>query len=353
MWAESAQPSAEFTEAEQRSISSYWLAAAFERDLPDDGSPFAVTVVGQPIVVVRLEGEIVALPDRCSHRGARLSAGDIRRSPDGDECLVCPYHGLHFGRDGTTGHLPARPAERRPSTLDLSPHHVTIDSGIVWICLADDPLGPIPDWSAIDDPDFASFRLGPERWQVMPTRVVENFNDLGHFPTVHAETFGDAETPLVPPFEFTTTDFGFDHAADMTQMDRITLDGPLVPIPVRFSYRHIFPFSTELVLDYDETRREWIQLTVCPVGPTESLVFQQNRRNFDLECDDADIQAWHDFQLAVNEEDRDVLEGLLPRRLTLDGCAPESGRPVEIALSLDDFTIAYRRRWRRELEHHR
>lgn len=341
-----------FTEDERAAIGAHWLAVAFERDLPGDGSPFTITVLDRPVVIVNLDGALVALPDRCSHRGARLSGGDVRPGPSGNDCLVCPYHGLHFADDGTTCHLPARPTDRRPATLDLAPHHVRVDSGIVWVCLADDPLGEPPDWSATDD-EFASFQLGPERWQVMPTRVVENFNDLGHFPTVHAATFGDAETPLVPPFEFTATELGFDHVADMTQMDRITLDGPLVPIPVRFAYRHVFPFSTELVLDYDERRREWIQLTVCPVGPTESLVFQQNRRNFDLGCEAADIDAWHDFQLAVNDEDRVVLEDLRPRRLTLDGRQPGSGRPVEIALSLDDFTIAYRQRWRRALEHHR
>lgn len=327
----------------------YWLAACFERQL-DDG-PVGVTILGRAIVVGRLDDAVVALPDRCSHRGARLSDGHIASAPFAISCLVCPYHGLHFDHDGHAIHLPARRTDRLPSRLDLAPYSVEVRHGIVWISLAENPVGGIPDWSAFDqsvgpDPDLVGFQLGPEPWEVMPTRIVENFNDLAHFSTVHAGTFGDPDHPEVPPIEVCPTEVGFDHSVVMHQMDRVTLDGPLVPVPVTFSYSHVFPYATELVIDYDNDRREWIQMVVSPVSATRSVVFQQNVRNFDLDDDPAvslaaKINDWHDFQLAVNDEDRLILEAIEPREIPLG-----SGNDGEIALSFDTVTVAYRRAWR-------
>jgi nitrite reductase/ring-hydroxylating ferredoxin subunit len=44
-----------------------------------------------PLCVVRLDGELRALSDRCPHRGAPLSGGRL----DGT-AVTCPVHGLRF-----------------------------------------------------------------------------------------------------------------------------------------------------------------------------------------------------------------------------------------------------------------
>jgi vanillate O-demethylase monooxygenase subunit len=55
--------------------------------------------------------------------------------------------------------------------------------------MAGTPTTPIPDWSMLE-------QSGNQRcsmhaiWQTSPARHVENFNDLAHFATVHARTFG-------------------------------------------------------------------------------------------------------------------------------------------------------------------
>jgi len=67
------------------------------------GDLLGAEVDGVPIVLTRtLEGKIVALADRCSHRGGPLHEGTIR-----DGCLECPWHHSRFLTDGTVASGPA------------------------------------------------------------------------------------------------------------------------------------------------------------------------------------------------------------------------------------------------------
>ncbi|MEM9040032.1 MAG: Rieske 2Fe-2S domain-containing protein [Actinomycetota bacterium] len=330
----------------------YWHAVAFESQL-DDG-PIAVTLLGEELVVVRLGDEVLAAPDRCPHRSSRLSTGDVRIEPNGASCLVCPYHALHFDAGGRAVHLPPRPQDRLAARLDLPSLPVCVKHGMVWVSLSPDPIGGLPDWPSYDDPAMARFQLGPEPWATMPSRIVENFNDLGHFATVHAATFGvsdDERFVVVPPVDAKVVadvggrPTGLEQVVEMHQLDRQTLDGPLVPILAEFAYRHVFPFVTELRITYAPDRIEWIQVAFTPVSSLASeepraMVFQQNVRNFDVDVD-ADIDAWHDFQAAVNAEDREILEVLRPIVIGVDGTGAD-----EASLSFDDVTVAYRRLWR-------
>lgn len=62
-------------------------------DLEDD-QPRRVVIADTPVMVVRRDGRISALHDRCSHRGCSLSEGTL----EGDE-VVCACHGSRFRRD--------------------------------------------------------------------------------------------------------------------------------------------------------------------------------------------------------------------------------------------------------------
>jgi nitrite reductase/ring-hydroxylating ferredoxin subunit/uncharacterized membrane protein len=91
---------------------------AFQQ-LPDDwtsvvrtdelvvGRPKRFTVAGAPLLILRTDTDtdtgIVALADRCTHRGAPLDEGLL----DGD-CIECPWHGSRFDmRDGSVRRGPA------------------------------------------------------------------------------------------------------------------------------------------------------------------------------------------------------------------------------------------------------
>jgi phenylpropionate dioxygenase-like ring-hydroxylating dioxygenase large terminal subunit len=329
-------------QSEHELLRRYWYAASYASALDsgaEDGGLVSVTILDEDIVIARLDGELVASLDQCPHRGAPLSGG-IVVDHKGSACLQCPYHALHFDAAGTAVHLPAAPGDRLPSRLNLRLLPCEEHHGIVWVCLDPEPLGHIPPWETFDQPGVGRYQNDAEIWHAMPSRVSENFNDLAHLSFIHAQTFGDPANTEVPPEALTVSDDGhtITHMVTMAQLDRVTHDGPLVPVQVGYTYIHTMAFSTELCVQYDEDRAEWIQMTATPVSPTSALVFQQSVRNFEI---DGDLAGWQEFQKTVNGEDRDLLEVLKPERIGLDGA--QSG---EVALSVDAFTIAYRRLWR-------
>ncbi|HJP65596.1 MAG TPA: Rieske 2Fe-2S domain-containing protein [Actinomycetota bacterium] len=67
-----------------------WTAVAVMEDL-EDGKAIQATAGDTKVVVVRQDGSVHALLDRCSHRGCALSRGQVR-----GDALVCPCHGSTF-----------------------------------------------------------------------------------------------------------------------------------------------------------------------------------------------------------------------------------------------------------------
>jgi nitrite reductase/ring-hydroxylating ferredoxin subunit len=79
-----------------------WADVAAAADVIE-GTPLGAHVDGVGVVIVRDEGELHVLADRCTHRGAPLHEGDQR-----DGCIVCPWHQSIFRlRDGAVIQGPA------------------------------------------------------------------------------------------------------------------------------------------------------------------------------------------------------------------------------------------------------
>ncbi len=90
-----------------------WTDVMVESDLPDD-RPVAAMVGVVPLMILRRGDHVVALGDRCTHRGAPLHEGDLA---DGGDCIVCPWHGSRF--DTTTGEVMQGPATRPQPRLEV------------------------------------------------------------------------------------------------------------------------------------------------------------------------------------------------------------------------------------------
>jgi len=83
-----------------------WTAAADASQLPE-GRPTSVVVQDTPVLLVRRGEEILAIHDRCSHRGCSLADGRL----EGSE-IVCGCHGSRFDlRDGSLRGGPATSAQ--------------------------------------------------------------------------------------------------------------------------------------------------------------------------------------------------------------------------------------------------
>ena len=83
-------------------IRNTWYVAAWSHEVESEAL-FARVITGIPVLLYRESGGgVVALEDRCCHRGAPLSVG--RREGD---CVRCMYHGLKFDSTGTCVEAPA------------------------------------------------------------------------------------------------------------------------------------------------------------------------------------------------------------------------------------------------------
>ena len=67
-----------------------WAPVMREGELAE-GEPRYAEVHGVGVLVVRHDGELAALSNRCTHRGGALDEGEIA-----DGCVTCPLHGSVF-----------------------------------------------------------------------------------------------------------------------------------------------------------------------------------------------------------------------------------------------------------------
>ena len=83
-----------------------FLKVASLGELPE-GELLSVEVDGRSICLARVEDEVYAFADKCSHRDFPLSNGEL----DGDDCTItCEWHGARF--DMRTGKALSLPATR-------------------------------------------------------------------------------------------------------------------------------------------------------------------------------------------------------------------------------------------------
>ncbi|HEX6372702.1 MAG TPA: non-heme iron oxygenase ferredoxin subunit [Longimicrobium sp.] len=100
-----------------------WIRAAALSDLPEEGAVLGVEVAGRRVALARVEGEVYAFADNCSHRDFPLSVGEV----DAASCTVtCEWHGAAF--DLRTGE-PTCPPAIRPIPV----YTVRVDADEVWV----------------------------------------------------------------------------------------------------------------------------------------------------------------------------------------------------------------------------
>jgi nitrite reductase/ring-hydroxylating ferredoxin subunit/uncharacterized membrane protein len=100
-----------------------WTPALDASMLVDD-RPAHAQVGDLPVVIVKRNGSLYALADRCAHRGGPLHEGDL----EGD-CISCPWHGTRFRlEDGSV--------QRGPSAYPQPVYEARIADGRVEIRVA-------------------------------------------------------------------------------------------------------------------------------------------------------------------------------------------------------------------------
>jgi phenylpropionate dioxygenase-like ring-hydroxylating dioxygenase large terminal subunit len=187
-------------------LKNCWYVAAWSHELID-GKLLARTICDKPIVFYKSEtGKVVALEDRCCHRGARLSQG--RRE---GECLRCMYHGLKFDADGKCIQIPGQ--DTIPPQLGVRSFPVLERDQLIWVWMGDaaeaDP-GKIVDFPYLRDPDWRGMP-GYLHYDANYLFIVDNLSDFAHLAFVHPNTLGGSEeyAYTTKPASIEKTDWGF------------------------------------------------------------------------------------------------------------------------------------------------
>lgn len=166
-----------------------WYQAGWSDEL-EEGASLLRTILNQPILFWRREdGRIAAIFDRCPHRFAPLSAGQI----EGD-VVTCGYHGLAFDAVGACVRNPhgTITSAMRVRAFDAAERH-----GAIWIWMGEAGQGDpsaIPNLSFIDEtPHKARISF------YMPTAanyqlLVDNIMDLSHADYLHPTSLGGMMT---------------------------------------------------------------------------------------------------------------------------------------------------------------
>ena len=167
-----------------------WHAVCTSAELGDE--PRAVWLLGDPWVLWRGPGRVLAAPDRCPHRSAPLSAGSVV-----DGTLRCGYHGWRFDDGGTCVEIPSSPGAPVPTRASLPCAHGVVERhGLVWLA-PEEPVSDVPEFPEWDADGFDRAWSTVVETPVSAAQLVDNFLDASHFPYVHTQTFGVDEAAEV------------------------------------------------------------------------------------------------------------------------------------------------------------
>jgi phenylpropionate dioxygenase-like ring-hydroxylating dioxygenase large terminal subunit len=138
-------------------------------------------------------GKLYCMTDKCAHRYAALSKGEIV-----NDRIQCPFHGLEYSGDGACRCIPANgKSSEVPERFKVTSYPVYENYGYVWIFWGDKKEN-IPEVQFFDDLGkeftFASIK---DNWNAHYSRVIENQLDVAHVPFVHRTTIGRGNRTLV------------------------------------------------------------------------------------------------------------------------------------------------------------
>lgn len=298
-------------------IKNIWYVAAWDSEVTREGM-FARTITGVPVLMYRKEdGEIVAMEDRCCHRGAPLSVG--RREGD---CVRCMYHGLKFDASGQCVEAPGQtriPPQAKVRTFPVVQRHRWI-----WIWMGDPDkadAGLVPDTQWLDHPEWRSLD-GYIHYDVDYLLICDNLLDFSHLPFVHPTTLGG----------------GADYAANLPKVERLDngvkitrwalgIDPPPFAAAVRdwggkVDRWNIYNFTIPATLLMDSgmaptgqgaqegNRDGAIEFRGCqaitPETDNSTHYFFAHPHNFSLDKPEV-TQSIHDAVVAAFDEDRDII----------------------------------------------
>ncbi|THU73894.1 hypothetical protein C4D60_Mb04t27650 [Musa balbisiana] len=243
-----------------------WYPLYLTAEVPED-APLAHTVFDEKIVLFRDgNGVIRCFQDRCPHRLAKLSEGQLV-----DGRLECLYHGWQFGDDGKCLKIPQLPdGARIPRSACVRTYETRDSQGVVWVWMSDKnppDENKLPWFEHYARPGFQDVSTIHE----LPydhSILLENFMDPAHVPISHDRTdfYSKREDAQALLFEVTKRS-GRGFAGSWSKSKPPALTNLL-----RFEAPCILQNSNEYI-DKDGTKQYVSALFLCrPTGQGKSMV---------------------------------------------------------------------------------
>jgi nitrite reductase/ring-hydroxylating ferredoxin subunit len=175
------------------------------------GAPVQIKRFGERLAVWRdASGRPNVVQDRCPHRGASLSLGNIR-----DDALSCPYHGWTFDKSGACVDIPFGDGQddRRAATMrraGLKGYPAEDRAGYIWAFngpVADvTPLSIVP--YELEDPRWSLFQQ-EYVWDTNWLNILDNILDPVHALFVHMGVATQLKRAKLSQFAVDDFDEGF------------------------------------------------------------------------------------------------------------------------------------------------
>lgn len=151
--------------------------------------PRPATLQGVPLVLFRGEGgRAGALEDRCPHRNAPLTAGQVKQGQ-----LECPYHGWRFDQTGRCRAVPGLPGEPEAKATRAASYATRELDGFVWLYSTPnaEPATEPFRFPHLDDPRYTT---AYRSYFVRSTlhAALENTLDVPHTAFLHGGLFRTA-----------------------------------------------------------------------------------------------------------------------------------------------------------------
>ena len=170
---------------EIRHLRNRWYVACLTSELTS--KPVASRILEQPLVLFRTpsNGKTVILEDRCVHRQAPLSLGEVVNNN-----IQCGYHGIEYDESGACVRIPSQ--KQIPPGAVVRAYPCIEQQGFIHVWMGEPALC---DTKSPYDFPFAS---NPE-WRVRYAHLygrfdsrllIDNLMDVTHLPFAHKSTIG-------------------------------------------------------------------------------------------------------------------------------------------------------------------
>ncbi|KAL3844064.1 hypothetical protein ACJIZ3_001467 [Penstemon smallii] len=325
-----------------------WYPLYLTKNVPDD-APLGLTVFDKQIVLYKDgNGELRCHEDRCPHRLAKLSEGQLF-----DGKLECLYHGWQFqGDDGKCVKIPQLPAGAKiPQSACLKSYDIKDSQGVIWIWMSHKtPPNPekIPWFDNFARPGFRDISTIHE----LPydhSILLENLMDPAHVPISHDRTDFTAKREDATALYFKVTertDRGF---AGWWGRERDRSTPNYIPNFLRFQAPCVLQNNREII-DQNGEKNYFSGLFLCrPSGQGKSMLIVRfgNTRKPPLLF--RVIPAWYFHQNASKVFEQDM--GFLSSQNEILMKEKVPTRELYINLKSSDTWVSEYRKWMDKVGH--